>query len=277
MSRDRIHSKLLQRLGEKVEEQNLPPRSDMYVADTQSIDSMKCNLLIGYDAYVAGAPTLSQVERFVESKWHGKIHAQSTTARLHEGEEAISILVTAHTDTRPVTDATVMTRITTNAYMDEQTGAMWHIADDGTQKYLMRRAELSIDEIVGSPNRVSRKQARFGELRTAAAMLTTGDTVRFWDGAMPMIGKVTSLSSDGVGISANGKGYSVAREAVFNIVERSEGQLSAEKSTLQDYYARAFGNEQFAKDLTRKLNQQADGGLGSDTGFSGTTGLGQEG
>ena len=59
--------------------------------------------------------------------------------------------------------------------------------------------------------------------------------------------------------------------------ERSEGQLSAEKNTLQDYYARAFGNEQFAKDLTRKLNQSADAGLGGDTGFSGTTGLSQEG
>lgn len=269
--RDRIHAKLLQRLGEKVEEQNLPPRSDMYVADVQGIDSMKCNLLIGYDAHVAGPPTLSQIERFVEAKWHGKIHAQSTTALLHEGEEAVSILVTAHTDTRPVTDATVMTRITSNAYMDEQTGAMWSIADDGTQKYLIRRGDHSITDIVGDPERFSRKQARFGEIRTAAAMLTTGDTVRFWDGSMPMLGKVTSLSDDQVGISANGKGYSVAREAVFNVVERSEGQLSAEKNLLEDYWARATGNADWARKFTRKLNQQSESGLAGDTGFSGTT------
>lgn len=270
MSRDQIHSKLLRRLGEKVEEQNLPPRSDMYVADVQPIDSMKCNLLVGYDAHVAGAPTLSQVERFVESRWHGRIHAQTATARLHEGEEAVSVLVTVHADTRPVTDATVMQRITSNAYMDEATGAMWQIADDGTQKYLIRRADKSVAEIVGAPERFSRKQARFDELRTAAAMLTTGDTVRFWDGTMPMVGKITSLGSE-VGISANGKSYSVPREAVFNVVERSEGQLSDEKSTLEDYWARAVGNPDWARKFTRKLNQQSEGGLASDTGFSGTT------
>lgn len=271
MSRDRIHTKLLERLGEKVEEQNLPPRSDMFVADVQAIDSMKCNLLVGYDAHVAGAPTLSQIERFVEGRWHGRVHAQSATARLHEGEEAVSILLTIHADTRPVTDATVMRRITGNAYMDDATASIWQVYDDGTQKFLVRRADISIEEVVGSPERISRKQARFDEIKTAAAMLTTGDTVRFWDGTMPMLGKVTSLSTDGVGISANGKGYSVAREAVFNIVERSEGQLSSEKATLRDYYARAFGNQEFADRLTKQLNQQSEGGLGGDTGFSGTT------
>jgi len=268
MSRDRIHSKLLDRLGEKVEEQNLPPRSDMFVADVQGIDAMKCNLLVGYDAHVAGSPTLGQIERFVESRWHGKVHAQTTTARLHEGEQAVSVLLTIHADTRPITDATVMRRITSNAYMDDNTSAMWQIADDGTQKYLIRRADKGIEEVVGAPERVSRKQARFDELRTAAAMLTAGDTVRFWDGAMPMTGKVTSLQGDSVTISANGKSHAVAREAVFNVVERSDSQLSSTKGTLEDYYARAFGNADFARNLTRTLNQQ-EAPLGDDTGFSG--------
>jgi hypothetical protein len=164
-----------------------------------------------------------------------------------------------------------MRRITGNAYMDDSTASIWQVYDDGTQKFLIRRADKGIEEVVGSPERISRKQARFDEIKTAAAMLTIGDTVRFWDGTLPVIGKVTSLSTDDVGISVNGKSHKVPREAVFNIVERSEGQLSSEKGTLRDYYARAFGNQEFADRLTSKLNQQAEGGLGGDTGFSGTT------
>lgn len=271
--RENIHRKLLARLDEVSDERSLPARSDMYLADVQPIDGMKCNLLIGYDNHVAGPPQLSQVERFVESRWGGQVHAQTTTARLHEGEEAVSVLATINTQTRSVADAAVMNRIMAGTYMDEQTGHVWVVADNGESKYLMRRPDRDIDAVIGTPDRFSRRQARFEELRTAAAMLTAGDTVRFWDGAMPMVGKVSSLSGDQVSISANGKTYSVAREAVFNVVSRSESQISSDKNLLEDYWSRAVGNEEFGRKLTRKLNRQEDP-LAGDTGWSGTVGLG---
>lgn len=271
--RDQIHRKLLARLEEESDAQNLPARSDMYLADVQPIDAMKCNVLVGYNNHVAGPPQLSQVERFVEQRWANAVRAQSTTARIHEGEEAVSLLVTINAPTRSAADAGVMKRIMAGAYMDEQTGQMWVVADDGDRKFLMRRPDKPIEEIIGTPDRHSRKQARFDDMRTAAAMLTVGDTVRFWDGAMPMIGKVTSLNADQVGVSANGKSHSVAREAVFNVVSRSEGQLSSEKNTLEDYWSRAVGNADFGKKLTRKLNQQQDP-LAGDSGWTGTTGQG---
>lgn len=269
----KIHEKLLERLAEKADEQGLPPRSDLYLADVQPIDGMKCNLLIGYDAHVAGEPQLSQVENFVHARWGGRIHAQSSTARLHEGEQAVSVLATINTQTRNVADAAVMHRMMTGTYLDEQTGHVWVVADNGDKKYLMRRPDKAIDEIVGSPERYSRKQARFDELKTAASMITQGDTVRFWDGAMPCVGKVTGLSGDQVSVSANGKSYSVAREAVFNIVDRADGQISATQNVLEDYWSRAVGNAEFGRKLTRKLNQQEDP-LGGDSGWSGTVGLG---
>tara|TARA_R100001079_G_scaffold111018_1_gene88944 strand:- start:3834 stop:4571 length:738 start_codon:yes stop_codon:yes gene_type:complete len=240
----------------------------MYLADVQPIDATQCKILVGYDSHVAGEPRLSQIERFVESRWNNAVVAQATTARNHDGAEAVSILVTANVPTRNVADATVMRRITAGTYMDNQTGHVWVVADNGTNKYLMRRPEKPIEEIVGAPERVSRKQARFEDLRTASAMVGEGDTVRFWDGSMPMVGKVTSSAADSLSVSANGRSYKISPEAVFNVVERSESRLSGEQSTLEDYYARAFGSEDFARKFTRKLNRQEDP-LSSDTGWSG--------
>jgi hypothetical protein len=268
--RDRINSKLLDRLGKQVEARNLPPRSDMFISDVEYIDPMKCNVLIGYDAHVAGAPTLSQIERFVEATFNGKIHAQSTTAMLHEPEEAVSVLLTLHADTRPITDATVMRRMLASAYMDDATGSIWQVADTGTHKILVRQSDEDISQIVKARvQRRSRKQASFGRVRQAAPMVSAGDKVRYFDGVIPQIGTVSSVSDKKVTI--NGKSF--PRESVFNVVERSEGVLTDEKNVLQDYWTRAVGNAEWAKAFTRQLNQQSES-LSTDTGFSGTVGEG---
>lgn len=272
----RIHEKLLDRFASMAEAKNLPPRSDMYIADMQEIDPLKCTALIGYDAHTAGAPTLSQLERFVEATFHGKVHAQTSTASLHEPHSAVSVCLTMHTDARPVTDATVMRRITATAYQDDSTGSIWQVVDNGQQKMLIRRVDENIADIVAA--RLSRPDGRrtasFGQVKQAAPMLTKGDTVRFFDGTMPVIGKVSSINGDKVTVSVGSASHAVDRSAVFNVVERADAQLSNEQNTLEDYYARAFGNSDFAKQLTRKLNQQ-EHPTGEDTGWTGTTGLGR--
>jgi len=270
--RDSINNKLLDRLGEKVAEKNLPPRSDMQIVDMREIDPLKCNVLIAFERQVGTPPTLSQLERFVAATFHNKVIAQTETAALHEADDALSVCLTMNVDTRPVTDATVMRRVAGNGYFDESTGHIWQVVDNGVAKHLIRRTDENIAEIVQARmERASRKHATFARVRQAAPMLTVGDTVRFYDGTMPMVGKISSIADDSVSITANGKGFSVPRESVFNVVERSEAAVSQDKSSLEDYFARAFGNSDYAAKLTRKLNRQEDG-MGEDTGWSGTTG-----
>jgi len=130
----------------------------------------------------------------------------------------------------------------------------------------------NIAEIVQARmERASRKHATFTQVRQAAPMLATGDTVRFYDGTMPMVGKVSSISGDKVSISAGGKSYAVTKESVFNVVERASAAVSDDQSNLEDYFARAFGNSEYASKLTRKLNRQEES-MEKDTGWSGTTG-----
>jgi len=267
-----IHGKLLDRLGEKVSEKNLPPRSDMQIVDMREIDALKCNVLVAYETHVGTPPTLGQLERFVAATFSGKVIAQTQTAQLHESDGAISVCLTMNCDTRPVTDATVMRRVAVNGYFDESTGHVWQVVDNGTAKHLIRRTDENISDIVQARmERASRKHATFARVRQAAPMVTSGDTVRFYDGTVPMIGKITSLSDDKATVSANGKSYSVGREAIFNVVERSSSAVSEDQSFMEDYWARAVGNADFARKLTKKMNRQ-ETDMSKDTGWSGTVG-----
>jgi len=267
---ERIHGKIIDRLAAKVQDRNLPPRSDMHIVDMREIDAMKCNVLIGYEGHVGSEPNLSQVERFVEATFNGKLHAQSTTAQLHEADNAVSVCLTMHTDTRPVVDATVMRRVAGNGYFDTSTGHVWRVCDDGTKKFLVRQSDDNIADIVASKIiRNTRTDANFAKVRQAAPMLVKGDRVRFFDGTLPMNGEVKSLGPDTATISANGKSYTVSRDAVFNVVSRSESFVSTDKKDLNDYFARAFGNKEFADQMTNKMSRDSDDG---DPGFEGTVG-----
>lgn len=267
-----VYGKLLDRLGEKVTEQNLPPRSDMQIVDIREIDALKCNVLVAFERHVGETPTLSQLERFVAATFHNKVVAQTQTAKVHEADCAISVCLTMNTDTRPVTDATVMRRIAGNGYFDDSTGHIWQVVDNGTQKHLIRRTDENIADIVQARiERASRKHATFARVRQAAPLLADGDTVRFYDGTMPLVGKITSLRDSDVTVSANGKSFSVPRESVFNVVERSTSAVSSDKSLMEDYWARAVGNPDFARQLTKRMNREEDS-MAKDTGWSGTTG-----
>ena len=267
---ERIHGKIIDRLAAVVEEKNLPPRSDMHIVDMREIDAMKCNALIGYEGHIGAEPTLSQVERFVEATFHGKIHAQSATAQLHPADNAVSVCLTMHADTRPVFDATVMKRVAGNGYFDTSTGYIWQVRDDGNKKFLVRQSDENIADLVEAKmSRNTRKDANFAKVRQAAPMLTKGDRVRFFDGTLPMNGEVKSLSPDTATISANGKSYTVARDAVFNVVQRADSFVSTDKKDLNDYFARAFGNKEFADQMTNKMSRDTDEG---DPGFEGTIG-----
>jgi len=270
--RNRVNAKILDRLGEKVAENNLPPRSDMQIVDVREIDPLKCNVLIAFERHMGEAPTLSQLERFVAATFHNKVVAQTQTAQLHEADAAISVCLTMNVDTRPVTDATVMRRMTASSYFDDSTGHVWQVVDNGMSKHLIRRTDENIADIVmARMERSSRKSASFARVRQAAPMLAEGDTVRFYDGTMPMVGKVTSLRDTEVTVSANSKSYTVPRESVFNVVERSQSAVGDDKNLLEDYWSRAVGNPDWARKFTRKLNREEDS-MAGDTGWSGTVG-----
>jgi len=270
--RNRVNDKILDRLGEKVADQNLPPRSDMQIVDMREIDPLKCNVLVAFERHMGEPPTLSQLERFVATTFHRKVVAQTQTAQLHEADSAISVCLTMNVDTRPVTDATVMRRMTASSYFDDTTGHIWQVVDNGVQKHLIRRTDENIADIVSSRmERGSRKSASFARVRQAAPMLSDGDTVRFYDGTMPMVGKVTSIRDTEVTISANSRSYTVPKESVFNVVERSPSAVGDDKSLLEDYWSRAVGNPDWARKFTRKMNREEES-MSSDTGWSGTVG-----
>ena len=255
-----------ERVAELNAERNIPDRSDLRLTDVQAIDELKCKVLLAFSPGT-DVPSMDELEKYVEHTWNNKVTAQTSTALVHKEENAISVLVTANTATRVISDADSMTRVMEGMYRDSATDNLWVVADNGSNRFLMRKPEAAISDIIGIPERTSRKQASFSRIVTAAPLITTGDKVRFWDGVMPSIGNVTSVSSNGdkVSISCGGKSFSVSPAAVFNIVDRGESQIRDEKDAMKDYFTKAFPGS-YGEILTRKLNRE-DGSLGSDSGF----------
>lgn len=256
-----MSNRILERLAAKSASAGLTARSDMYISDVQRIDHSKCRVLVGYSKQVGSVPTLAQVEQYFQHTFGNKVVAQLSSAQAHEAESAISLMVTLNTPTRPMSDLNDMIRVSTNSYMDENTKHLWHVVDTGSVKYLARQTEENVAEIVEARRaRTSKKEARFETLKTAAPIVNAGDTVKFMSPQnVIMMGEVSSISDAKATIRANGGSFSVDRQAILQVVERASKSIQSEKNILEDYFAKAYGDASFAKQLTSKVPQDVHG------------------
>jgi len=264
-----ISDKIIKKLGTKVKSSGLPTRGDLYISDSHPIDPIKCRVLVAYNQQV-GDPTINQLENFIEYTFGGKVHAQTASAELHKAEGAISCICTLNTATRPLTDSSALRRIAGDTFSDDNTGNIWRVVDDGGQKYLMRQTTDNITDIVEARQiHRSRHEASFNTIRTAAPIPTVGDQVKFMSpDNILLFGEVTKLSDDSAVVKANGQSIKIDRQAIIQITDRSKSEVADQKNQLQDYFAKAYGSQEFAEELTSKVSKE-QAGLGSTVPSSG--------
>jgi len=255
-------NRMLEKLAAKTAAAGLPARSDMYVADVQRIDNTKCRVMVGYNTQSGATPTVAQLENFFEYAFGNKVVAQTSSAEAHIRESAISVMATLNVPTRAYSDINDMIRVSSNSFMDENTHNLWQVVDTGSVKYLSRQSDEDVADIVEARKaKNGKREARFENVRTAAPMALAGDQVKFMSPQnVIMLGEVSSISEAKAVIKANGSSYSIDRHAILQIVERSGSNLKSEKSDLQDYFATAFGDAGFAKELTKDMAN--DDGMG---------------
>jgi len=257
-----IMNKIMDRVSAKLQTAGLSYRSDMQITDTLPIDSRKCKIALTYDT-LCGVPTVAQVEKFIEATFNGKLHAQSASVQLHEAQSACSLLCTLHTSSRPLTDASSMVRMAQGTYLDEGSNTVWNVVEDNDTKYLVRQAEENINDIIETRKvRTSRFDAKFDGLKTAAPLACVGDQVKFMSADnLTQLGEVLKINDNTAVIKANGIDNKIDRHSIIEIVERAASNLQDEKNLLEDFFAKAYGSEEFAKELTNKISTES--GLGS--------------
>jgi hypothetical protein len=90
-------------------------------------------------------------------------------------------------------------------------------------------------------------------LSAGVANLNHGDEVRFYDSGRLMDGRVTRVGSQDVTISSATGSYTVAIEAVVEILQSSPQTQENVKSYLNEYFSDAYGFEGYAGELTDRL------------------------
>ena len=90
-------------------------------------------------------------------------------------------------------------------------------------------------------------------LSSGVPNLSRGDEVRFYEGGRMLDGKITRVGDIDVSITSAGTSYTVAPEAVAEILQASPQTQENVRSYLQDYFADAYGFEDYSSELTDRL------------------------
>ncbi len=231
-------------------------RGDMHVADFAPIDPNAGRLLIGYDASL-GPIAGSDVTSFVARQFQGQIVPVMATARLHKSVGAVELIINRTVPTRKVEDKSEMMAIASTMFLDQELGDTWEVKShaDGT-KYLARVSKDAIGDIVAERRRRMHVQASTvtfaNTLSSGVPNLTAGDTVRFYADSQLHEGKIKSVGAE-VAIQADAGMFNVAPEAVTEILQVSQQTNEEIQSYLGEYFADAYGYENYADQLTRQL------------------------
>jgi|GEM_PF-3600621 len=248
--------RMLTRLAAKMDKV-VGHRGDLYIADFQRIDADGGKLLLGYERTV-GPIGANDVVAFVSRCFEGQLQPLMESAKQYKAEGAVALVVKRTVPTRKVEDKKQMLAISNTHFLDQQLGDTWEVKaqEDGT-KYMARVSRDDIGAIVKERRRRMSVQAStvtFGNTLSAGVPnLSRGDEVRFYEGGRMLDGKVTRVGSADVSISAGGASYTVAHEAVAEILQASPQTQENVRSYLQDYFADAYGFEQYANQLTDRL------------------------
>lgn len=234
-------------------------RADVYLGDYRAINQTTAQTLIGYDDRF-GIPTGNDISEFMVKAFKGQIVPQMATAKVHADIEAVSVVAEIYRPTRRLEENSTMVAVASTLYVDSDMGETWEVMGDEETKYLARVMKDDIGAIL--QERRNRMTSQFaGKVCLANALsaginqVEAGALVRFyWNGSV-MQGEVTQVQEAGVKINAEDGGtFTVAREAVVEILRFSDKMESNLKETLSDYFTDAYGFEDYGQQIARDLN-----------------------
>jgi len=231
-------------------------RGDLFIADFRRVDEDAGHLLLGYEKTI-GPVGSTDVTSFVSRQFQGLVRPIMETAKQHRAEGAVSLLIHRSVPTRKIEDRRSMLAVSNTHFLDQQLGDTWEVRSqaDGT-KYLARLSTDDITNIVAERRRrmtIRASTVTFANTLSAGVPnISLGDQVRFYDGGQLLDGKVTGVGTD-VRITAAAGNYTVAPEAVVEILQASPETRDSIKGYLNEYFADAYGFENYAGELTDRL------------------------
>lgn len=260
-------AKILKRASNSLGNSGYASRSDLKIADFVGIGDGKSTgqVLLAYDRNLS-KPSGREIEEFFRANFGNLVVANLSTLSHVEAHPLCHLVANIQVQTRPVSDANDMTRMTPTTYIDKVSQSLWEVtsAEDG-MKFLVRHVEDNLADVVASrAARVQRSLPKIAELtamnKLGAPDVDVGDRVQFYDSGIITYGKVTSLKGERVTISCPTGKCTVDIRAVFKVVDKAQSAITDEKNLLDNYFEKAYGDPGFAKELTDTTSTEQGGG-----------------
>lgn len=265
MSRRNIEERISAGYRQKVGKAHVS-RQDLVLADHEMIDkhNTTAKILVAYNP-LHGEPSKMEIERFVWGNFDQKVTPVMETARIHTKRACIELVVEAMRSTQAFDTSKKMAPVIAGKkYVDSQ-NTVWEVrsSEDGT-KYLVRKSDENIDEILNDRRKFVNAGATLPSFRGISkdagyVNAQEGDTVEFYQGTQPLVGKVTSIGKDNtVKVSVGASSMTIPRQSILRVIEHSPSYKKQKMQGLYDYFEKFLGPE-LAKKLTDPGDNAAEG------------------
>lgn len=254
---NRVHAKLQQKIGESVGH-----RVDLVQADLRKIDRETAHFMLAYDQHT---PTTDDISEFFVRQYNAKIIPELATARVYPEHKVVTVVASILNLTRDYSDRTKMTPVIAECtYLDSAMGEIWEVKEAGEQKVLARRVKDDIKAIVQARRNLMidpKVNKSFASLDInsgilSLSMIEDGDVVKAYaNGKLQEDLTVQKVSENHIECLAADllTIVNLPKGSVIEVKKKNSAADKKQQKQVQDYFADAYGDKQFAKKLTKGM------------------------
>jgi hypothetical protein len=240
-------------------------RADLAIVGYRSLDNYGVVASFAYNPSI-GRVTDRDLNQYI-SAYIGNYHPIMETMKVNDQAGTLSVVVAQYKESRRFKDSERMIPVVAGiSYMDKNLGDMWNVQDGlNGSKHLVRVSGENLNEILAERiNRLRASNVNTVQHKACAALLTPnlpnimiGDVVKFFANGDLGTGEVVAFQEGNtIIIKPEGTDQTLAIETnnILDIISRASSSSRNKNEELINYYANAFGNEEYARQLVEGPN-----------------------
>lgn len=254
-----IQSAIAKRLDSKIQEQ-VGHRVDLSVSDFIKMSPTSAKFMLEFDN--AKRPSSDEISDFFIRQYSGKVVPDLTTAKVVNSDNVIIVVASMVSYNRPFSDSSKMKQVIAGySYFDEKLQESWDVKDINGTKVLSRKLKEDIGSIVEARRKVMMNKSTkktFASVKATAtaireaSLLDAGDLVAaYYNGRQYDNCEVTKVHASNVELKYGDKIFKVDRSAVIEVTAKSDAIASRDDEKLVEYFAKAYGDKEYAKKLVK--------------------------
>lgn len=253
MDKNRLLSKLEQKITKSVGH-----RADLQLSDVRKINKTTAHFMLEYTE--GRNPTSEEIQDFFLNKFNAKITPFMSTAKLYQGQKAVTLVAQIMPVVREYTDIKkqkMQEVIAECTYLDVPLQELWEVQERGGERVLVRKVKDDIMAIVqarknamlsggSSPRTSFAKVSATANLMRYLALIEKGDVVRAICDDKTCEGEVIAISDSEVKLKCDTKTITCPRQAIIEVLERSADKEKAQQAKTEEYFAEAYGDPKYS-------------------------------